>query len=1052
MWHIGKDRTTCSPPLPAIVGIGASAGGVEALRSFFAATPPDCGLTFVVYLHFPPQATSHLVGILARSSGLPVTAAVHGEAVQPNHVYVVPPGKLAMFADGGIALSELNEARDPIDTMFTSLAGEYGERAIGVVLSGTGRDGARGIEAISARGGLTVAQGGGEDGSSHPEMPASAIATGLVDYVMRIEEMPAHLAAYGNGLSSGKAVEAAPDNRLKNIKDDLCRLLLQTAKHDFTRYKASTFLRRVERRMRVLGITDWDAYVDHARRNPDEVMRLFRDLLIGVTAFFRDPEAFQALATTIIPRLFAGKGERDVVRVWVPGCSSGEEAYSIAMLLMEYAQTLSAPPQLQVFATDVDEAALRVARSGTYSASAMEDLREDRGQRFFTRDGDKFIAVRELRMICTFSLHSLIRDPPLCSIDLVSCRNLLIYFDRTLQDQVIQTFHFALRSGGILFLGPSENIGRHTDLFVPLDSTNRIFEHVATARRSVPFLPPSRALSGPDLPVRRVMGGERTVAQMADAQILKRYGPANVVVNARGDVIHFSSRTGKYLEPIPGSPNHNLLAMARKGLRASLRSALHEAKKSGRIAVIDNVDVELDAGVVQKVQVAVEPLDQDSQAPLWLVTFLDIGPISLDQAGPKDDSSSKADMAIQLLERELQETRESLQSAIDEYEIAVEELRSSNEELMAMNDDLQASNEELEASKEELFVANDELSTVNAELDAKIDELRRANADLSNIFHSTKIAVIILDKVLSIRSFTPAATEMFRLVPNDAGRLLTDITNYIEYDKFDADMAAALETRETVERAVIRRDGGAHYLLRVIPYLTLEGEVDGVLVTLVNVTAAVEAQAQERYHRLLIGELNHRVKNILAVAASLATQSLRNTNTAEDFTSVFLGRLQALSTAHDLLANENWAEVPLRTLVMAGLKLQAEDAERVTINGPLIRLDAKAATTLSLAFHELATNATKYGAFSNDKGRVHIAWAQEVRPNGKVLVIRWRESGGPPVQPPTRKGFGSEMIERGIKYELRGQAKMDFFPSGLEVEISMPLDGQSSAGQKEGMS
>lgn len=1038
-------------PLPVIVGIGASAGGVEALQSFFAATPPDCGLTFVVYLHFPPQATSHLVGILARSSGLPVTAAIHGETVQPNHVYVVPPGKLAMFANGGITLSKLNEARDPIDTMFTSLASEYGERAIGVVLSGTGRDGARGIEAISAGDGLTVAQGDGEDGSSHPEMPASAIATGLVDYVMRIEEMPAHLVAYGNGLSSGETVEAAPD-RLKCIKDELCRLLLQTAKHDFTRYKSSTFLRRVGRRMRVLGITAWDAYVDHARHNPDEVTRLFRDLLIGVTAFFRDPEAFQALATTIIPRLFAGKGGRDVVRVWVPGCSSGEEAYSIAMLLMEYAQTLSSPPQLQVFATDVDEAALRIARSGSYSASALDDLREDRVERFFTRDGDKFIAVRELRMICTFSLHSLIRDPPLTSIDLISCRNLLIYFDRTLQDQVIQTFHFSLRPGGILFLGPSENIGRHTDLFAPLDSTNRIFEHVATARRSVPFLPPSRALSRPDLPVRRATGGERTVAQMADAQILKRYGPANVVVNARGDIVHFSSRTGKYLEPIPGSPNHNLLAMARKGLRASLRSALHEAKKSGRIAVIDNVDVEVDAGVVQKVQVAVEPLEQGGEAPLWLVTFVDIGPILLDQVGPKDDHSLKADMAIQLLERELQDTRENLQTAIDEYEIAVEELRSSNEELMAMNDDLQASNEELEASKEELFVANDELCTVNVELDAKIDELRLANDDLRNIFNSTKIAIIILDRTLTIRSFTPTATEMFRLVPNDIGRLLTDIVIFFEYDTLDADMAAALQTRKTVERAVVRRDGGAHYLLHVIPYLTLGGEVDGVLVTLVNVTAAVEAQAQERYHRLLIAELNHRVKNILAVAASLATQSLRNTNTAADFTSVFLGRLQALSRAHDLLSNENWTDVPLRTLVMAGLQLQAERGERVTLDGPLIRLNPKAATTLSLAFHELATNATKYGAFSNDKGRIHIAWAQEMRPDGAVLVIRWRESGGPPVEPPTRKGFGSEMIERGIKYELRGQAKMDFFPAGLEVEISMPLDGQLPARQNEGTS
>lgn len=344
------------------------------------------------------------------------------------------------------------------------------------------------------------------------------------------------------------------------------------------------------------------------------------------------------------------------------------------------------------------------------------------------------------------------------------------------------------------------------------------------------------------------------------------------------------------------------------------------------------------------------------------------------------------------------------------------------------------------------------MRAVNVDLAANVDELKQANGDLRNLFESTKVAVIFLDQNLVIRSFTRAVTEMFRLLPNDCGRLLTDIISYLDYDTLNADMAVALETHKTVERAVSRRDGGAHYLLRVIPYLTLGGEVDGVLVTLVNVTAAVEAQAQDRYHRLLIAELNHRVKNILTVAASLAAQSLRGTTTTEDFTKVFLGRLQALSKTHDLLSNENWSDVPLRALILAGMEVQAEDKDRVTLDGPPIRLDAKAATTLSLAFHELATNATKYGAFSNDSGHVHIGWAQEMRPSGTVLVIRWRESGGPVVQPPTRKGFGSEMIERGIKYELRGQAKMDFLPAGLEVEISLPLDGHPPFRQNEGAS
>ncbi|MGE5505091.1 MAG: chemotaxis protein CheB [Actinomycetota bacterium] len=1029
-----------------IVGIGASAGGVEALRCFFAATPPDCGLTFIVHLHFPPEATSHLVEILAQKTAIPVKTACDDEPVEANRVYVVPPGKLASVDHGRIRLEDIDGIRKPIDTLFKSLAAHYRERAVGVVLSGTGSDCSRGIEAISANGGLTLAQQVGRDGSLQPEMPSCAVATGLVDEVLSVEDMPAHLVAHAHilGDTDGPSLAGASPHRLQGAKEDLCGLLQAATRNDFTRYKASTFLRRVARRMRVLRITDWTEYVDHARDSPEEVLALFRDLLIGVTAFFRDDEAFGALASTIIPRLFKGKGPQDRVRVWVPGCSSGEEAYSLAILLSEHAHTLPAPPQIQVFATDVDEDALRTARSGHYPATALEGMREDRRKRFFSRDGNLVVAGKDLRTICTFALHSVIRDPPLCSIDLISCRNLLIYFDRYLQDQVIPTFHFALRPGGVLFLGPSENIGRHTDLFRPLDNTNRIFERIGTARRSIPFLPPSKGKAAlrDELTGRSKAVAERTIAQSADAQILRRIGPANVVVNDRGDIVHFSPRTGNYLEPIPGSPSQNLLAMARKGLRISLRSALHEAKKSGSLAIRDNVAVELDAGVGQKVQVAVEPLEHEGEGPLWLVTFTDIGGISLlGDTTPKDAGSTAADMAIQQLERELLDTRENLQSAIDEYEIAVEELRSSNEELMSMNDDLQASNEELEASKEELHVVNDELRTVNIDLGHNINELKQANGDLRNLLDASQIAVVFLDRHQLIRSFTRAVTEMFRLVPNDSGRRLGDIVSFLDYDTLDADVAEAAESQKTVERTVIRRDGGAHYLLRIIPYVTVDGTMDGTLVILVNITAAVEAQAQDRYHRLLIAELNHRVKNILAVASSLAVQSLRGTESQDEFAKVFLGRLQALGKAHELLSNENWANVPLKDLIATSLDLQSGDRERVSIEGPPVRLGAKAATTLGLAFHELVTNATKYGAFANDTGRIEIAWAQEMRPEGTFLVIRWRESGGPPVHPPPRKGFGSQMIERGLKYELRGTAKVDYPPAGFEATITVPLDG-----------
>jgi len=1032
--------------LHAVVGIGASAGGVEALRIFFAATPPKSGLSFIIYLHFPPHGTSHLVDILTPHASLPVTLAVNGDVIQADHVYVVPPGMIATIKGDAIALEKSNDNRKPIDVLFVSMAKELGKRAIGVVLSGMGDDGARGIEAISRRGGFTMAQANSDESSIHQGMPTSAIATGLVDEVLPIPDMPAQLEAYANDLATGldrHQNEASP-HQLRGVKDDLCELLQAATRNDFSRYKASTFLRRVGRRMQFLNLTDWNAYVEHARSNPDEVLALFGDLLIGVTAFFRDEEAFKLLENTIIPRSFMDKKPDETVRVWIPGCASGEEAYSLAILLLEHAHTLEYPPQLQLFATDVDEDALRIARLGRYPESAMASIHPDRIKRFFTRDGEMFVASKELRSICTFAVHSVIRDPPLCSIDLISCRNVLIYFDRHLQDQVVPTFHFALRPGGILFLGPSENIGRHSDLFHALDNAHRIFERIGTARRSLPFLPPSKGKDSrrDDLAGKRKLVPDRTIAQSADAQILRRFGPANVVVNGRGDIVHFSYRTGTYLEPIHGSPNQNLLAMARKGLRISLRSALHEAQKTGQAAVRDNIPVRLHAGVVQKVRVAVDPLEHEGSGPLWLVTFTDIGDIALvPDIVPTDAGSAGADMAIQQLEQELQDTRETLQSAIDEYEIAIEELRSSNEELMSMNDDLQASNEEIEASKEELHVVNDELGTVNQDLNAKISELKLANADIRNLLDASRIAVVFLDRNLVIRSFTRAVTEMFRLVPMDCGRLLTDIVSYLDYDTLDADIATAVKTREAVERAVLRRDGSAHYLLRIVPYMTLEGDVNGTLVILVNVSAAVEAQAQAQYSRLLISEMNHRVKNILAVASSLAMQTLRSTTGTDEFASVFEGRLAALSKAHDLLTIENWAQVPLRDLIVSAMGLQKGNHERAMIDGPPVRLAAKAATTISLVIHELCTNATKYGAFSNDTGRIDIKWAQEMRPDGTFLVIRWRENGGPLVKPPTRKGFGSELILRGIKYELRGTSTIDYRPAGVEVQISIPLDG-----------
>ena len=1026
-----------------VVAVGASAGGVAALEQFLSSTPSDTGAAFVVVTHLGPHRESLLTEILARQTAMPVENAADGLRLTPNHVYVLSSDAVLTMKGDRLAMraaGSLHE-RNPIDVFFASLAREAGENAIGVVLSGAGSDGSLGVKSIKEAGGLTIAQGVDTAGPAHAGMPSSAIATGLVDLVLPIAEIGPKLQAYLRSFGSLKeaatsAANGAQQERARHALEDIHRTLHKRTGHDFSRYKEKTLLRRIHRRMQVLQATTLPEYAERLRQEGDEASLLFRDLLISVTSFFRDTPAFEALAARAIAKVLGNAAAGDVVRVWVPGCATGEEAYSIAILLREHLEGLAVKPRVQVFATDIDEAALAIARSGRYPRDMLEHVSPARLQRWFHTEAATCVVSKEVRDLCIFSAHSVIRDPPFSRMDLVSCRNLLIYFNPELQENVVPVFHYALKPGGFLFLGTAESVSRHSDLFSAVDKKHGVFQRrsIMTANVRVPtWVSQARGHAsehGLEIAVRK----DQRLWKQIEGRVLEHFAPPHIVVEAEGDIVYYSARTGKYLEPQVGSPSRQLVSMVRRGLRLEMRSALREAAERRQTAVRECIEFELDDRV-QRVRLAVEPIIEEDQEPLYLVVFTDLGPpVSPQEVGARIVSGAPADVAS--LEQELRETRERLQATIEEYETALEELKSGNEELVSVNEELQSTNEELETSKEELQSVNEELNTVNHELAAKVDELHQSNADLSNLFESTQIATIFLDRFMIIRSFTPAVKAVFNLIAADRGRPITDIAHELEDVDIRSDVQKVLQERQPLERSVRTRGGKVYHLMRILPYRTTDDQIDGALVTFVDVSAVIAAEEQQR---VLVSELNHRVRNMLQVVIGLANQTLHRATTFKEFEKAFMGRMQALARAYELLSRDGWRTVPLTELISSQLSAFAADGERYSIDGPAIGLKPNAALAFGLVVYELATNATKYGALSAEGGRVGVTWdVQRVDGAERQLVVRWAESGGPSVTEPDHRGFGSELIKRQLQYELGGEASMHFRQSGLEVTLKVP--------------
>ncbi len=849
-----EEAAVCSagpPPCP-VVAVGASAGGLEALQELFRHLPADTGFAFVVIQHLSPRHETLIASLLAPLTAMPVREVVADETViEPDHVYVKPPSGTLTIDDCVLYISKaprLRGRRSPIDHFFRSLAEDQEDEAVGIILSGTGTDGALGLKAIKEHGGLTLVQAPGT--ALYDSMPRGAILTGAVDHVLPIAEMPTRLVEHLRRLRAGQG--GNPERFREEISGHLgkiCAALRRETGHDFRHYKQTTLVRRVRRRMSEVGVDSVYAYLDRLNHDVSEVEQLFRDLLISVTHFFRDPEAFELLAVRIVPRLFEGKDADGSVRVWVPGCATGEEAYSLAMLLREHMDGLAEPPQVLVFATDIDAQALEVARQALYPEAVASQVTGGRLERFFVKHGNMYQVAREVREMCLFSLHNLIADPPFSRLDLVSCRNLLIYLEPELQKKVAALFHYALRPGGFLFLGPSEMVAGQPELFRTLDKTHRLFQSRDTVVRppfSFPLSERSRlGLRFPEETLRRPLPRQQEVARTFEAVLLENYAPACVVVSESGDIVYFSPRTGRYLESPAGTPVVNVIDMARKGLRLDVRTALHKAVTSRVQVVHENVAFEPD-GEPGRVNVTVRPLPELGEDPgLYMVVFQEVVAVGEveGEGEPEPGVLAADDPMVRRLEAELRATRDHLQATMEELESSNEELVSSNEELLSMNEELQSANEELQTSKEELQSVNEELETVNSELKKKLDELGRANSDLQNLFQSTRIATVFVDRELHIKKFTPAALEVFRLIDSDAGRPIADIAPRFAGVDLVADIREVLRTLSPRERQVRTDEEEAWYLLRILPYRTLDDVIDGVVLTFLDISELRRAQS-----------------------------------------------------------------------------------------------------------------------------------------------------------------------------------------------------------------
>jgi len=845
-----KDVDTGLVPFP-IVAIGASAGGLEALELFLGHVPAGSGMAFVIIQHLDPTQKGMMPELLQRATVMPVTQATNRMRVKPDCVYVIPPNRdLSILHDSLYLLDPVapRGLRLPIDFFFRALAEDRREHAIGIILSGMGSDGAMGLRAIKEHGGLILAQAPAS--AKFDGMPQSAIDTGLVDIVATAVELPQRLADTLRHTHSGRRNPVREESETaaqKSAFDKTCILLRARTGHDFSLYKKSTLYRRIERRMAIHQLDRIGDYVRYLRENPQEVDLLFKELLIGVTSFFRDPLAWACLQERAMPELFAAYPTGGALRAWVAGCSTGEEAYSLAIAFREAQEKLQAPGHhsLQIFATDLDPDAIEKARQACYPANIAADLSEARLKRFFVEDGNGYRVSKEIREMVVFAPQNVLMDPPFTKLDILTCRNLLIYFGSELQKKLLPLFHYSLKPGGILMLGSAESIGNFTELFAPVDAKARLFQRSSSPLLSFALEFPTRHFptKTPNPMEPKPEPATANLQHLADQLLLQQYSPAAVLVTGAGDVLYINGRTGKYLEPAAGKANWNIHAMAREGLRHELALALPKALRSGERTHCCNVHID---GSSQMVDLTIHPITEPAALSGMALLVFSEAIAALPAAAPVTGKRTpRRNQQVLELEQALAKARQENQSLRELMQTSQEELKSANEELQSTNEELQSTNEELTTSKEEMQSLNEELQTVNLELQSKVDELSTANNDMKNLLNSTDIATVFLDGALHVRRFTSQATRLFKLIPGDVGRPLSDIVTDLDYPTLLADAEEVLRTLAFSDKEVPAADG-RWFQVKIMPYRTLENVIDGVVITFNDIGRAKRLEAQLR--------------------------------------------------------------------------------------------------------------------------------------------------------------------------------------------------------------
>jgi len=845
-----------------IVGIGASAGGLPALLRLFGAMPEQHGMAFVVILHLSPEHGSAADAILQRATTMPVHQVTERMPIQAGHVYVIAPNQQLSMDDGHLDVTALERPRGKhtaIDVFFRTLAEAHERCAIAVVLSGTGSDGSVGLGRIKELGGVTLAQDPAD--CEHEGMAVAAIATGMVDVVLPAHELAAKLVdlwqTSRNLQLPSAAIEAEPesadgseransaDARDVEALQRIITMLCADTGHDFRHYKRATVLRRIERRLLVKGVVSLSAYAELLERESMEFQLLLKDLLISVTAFFRDRESFEALEQTVFPDLFRNKLPGQQIRVWVAACATGQEAYSVAMLLAEHAATLPKPAEVQLFASDIDEHAISVARAGIYPSAIAMDVPSIKLRQFFTKEDGRYRIRKSVRDRILFASHNLLRDPPFSRLDMISCRNVLIYLNREAQLRVLEKFHAALNPDGFLFLGSSESADAASEFFLPFDKKNRIYR-ARTLSRTARYLP---ALASP-LPHRLpepVHAGLPLRPQFSYGEVhqraLSKFAPPSLIVDRDSDIVHMSDSAGRFLRHVGGEPSRNVMALVLPELRLELRMALYQALQSGNSVEAHRVMIKRD-GSTFFVNMIVRPFtDEVAAAGFVLILFEEIERTMNPQPG--EIAVEPKDLVLNQLEAELQRNKQKLQETIEHAEVSNEEHRASNEELQAINEELRSATEELETSKEELQSVNEELVTVNYELKVKVEETGKANDDLNNLIASTDIATIFVDRAVCIKRFTPRAADIFSIIATDIGRSLLDITHRLEYGQLADDVSSTFDTLHPVERE-LRSNDGRYYLMRLLPYRTTEDKIEGAVMTFIDISRRREAEAKAR--------------------------------------------------------------------------------------------------------------------------------------------------------------------------------------------------------------